>query len=519
MRELTSKVSVPVLCALLGVAACRDAPSGGPEKLHVLRPVTAPDGKPLSAPGPDGESWPVLEALPAGDPLVAVVADALDQQFAGEAAAVLRQVKTYVRTRLEPRGDADKRWLASAKTGSAVVLGAPEGLPRRGAFMRVEGDDKKAPDLLWVPVPRADLDVASGTLEQALAGRIGRLSAWLMLDRSARRVAADGTSTVAGGPWLVSDPLTALVDGYGLHLETVARRVSRSGKLGPPGSVEQAKDDAAMRVAAIMGGRYAYRAPEPTGPLTTPQAIGEFLSGWATARPPSRGEPWRGSQMVSVPGVVANVLNTLADDPAVALEAPPAKFFAPFYGDEAPAADALKKLPPTQVVELKILHALHERLAQPDAPAMPGVHTLVDGFVLNFPAAREAALKALLAGTFARVADTRSVGALEAAGVALTVTNEVLAGSRFPDGAVGAPVLVRLPRVTVARAGQGEGPLVFNLNAAMPWQLALMPGMPRDMGLELHGRLEKTPLTRLDELAGQIPAEAYSSLVPLVAQK
>ncbi|MEW5852279.1 MAG: hypothetical protein AB2A00_26045 [Myxococcota bacterium] len=511
-------VSCLVVFAVLGAVGCRKSAVGSPDTVLLLRPVTGEGGKVLLADAPGGGRWPVLQRAAPDDAVTVAAQEALDKQHAAESVAVLKQLKTYLRTRLGEGKGADKALVATAGGASAVVLGAPEGLPQRGAFLREGDDDKPAPELLWTPLPAADLDVPSGTLEQSLAGRIARLSMWLVLDRVVREVPAEWRATLVGSPWFVSDPVSALVEGYGLHVETVARRASRSGKLGPPGSVEGAKDDAAARVAAVMGGRYAYRAPEPPGALDTPQARGAFLDDWARQRPPQRGEVWRGSQMVCVAGVVANVLNALGDDPAVGLGVPASSFFAPFHGGKVPEDLDPRKLSPTLVVELKILHALHERLGQPNPPPMPGIHTVVEAFTLAFPGEREAALRALMSGTFARTADTRSVGTLEAAGAALNVTQEVLSGGRFPDGAVGPAIMVRLPSVTVVRGGV-EVPLVFNLNAALPWELDLIPGMPRDYSAQLHARLEKMPLGSIDELAGKIPAEAYSALVAVKAGK
>ena len=50
------------------------------------------------------------------------------------------------------------------------------------------------------------------------------------------------------------------------------------------------------------------------------------------------------------------------------------------------------------------------------------------------------------------------------------------------------------------------------LNAAMLWQLELIPGFLREDADRLAARIEKNPLLKVDELAGTIAADSFSAL-------
>lgn len=482
------RLSVLALSALVVMAGCKKSGFGEPGSLLVVKHAGM-------ARGPDGSGTTIVEKIPDDDPLAASVKSILAQQFAGDAWKVHQQVRAYVGA----QKDAGTKKLLEQPV--VIVLGAPAlALPATGlVWQHGEGETTPLPDVLYASIPLAESNADTGALEQALAGAIGQLSMRVMLSRAWARVPAWQHGSLPAHPWVLTDPMSALVQGYGLHLETLARRFSRSGKLTESLSVD-ASDAPTARIAAVTTNRYAHQPPPPTDTLRTPDERLAFVRSWMKQAPPLKGTLWRGAQMVGIPGVVANVLNTITDDPVVSLAETPNTLLAPFLGGKVPADFNVKSLHQSQPAELRLLHAVWARLGDKDAPAHPGVNSLVEAFGAEFPELREAGIKALISGTYARTASTAAQNGVEGTGMIARTIADVLSGALYPDGAVGGAVMARI------------GELTFNLNAAMPWQLEAVPGLLKEDVERLLGRLEKRPITKLDELAGSISAEAYSAL-------
>ncbi|MBI5497144.1 MAG: hypothetical protein HY904_19170 [Deltaproteobacteria bacterium] len=507
MRSVLAVIAAAAL-AVGGAASCRKDGKGLPRRGVVVLRAEAGEGAFATV---KGTRLPVARALTPDEGERAAVEEALASPSGKDAVLLLDRARDVVlHAGKESVGPAA---LATAGAPAAVVLGAPETPWARGLAVRDEKGGLTAyPELAWTSLPAADTSQEDGALEQALPGRVARLALGMVIQRALDRTGPDARSTLTGYPWLTMDPLTALLEGFDLHAQVLARRQSVSGKLSATVTVENARSAVDLRAAAVVHRRYDWRPAEPTEPLRTPEARAEFLRAWATGKPPAKGTPWNGTQAVGVPGVVAAALLLAGDDPLVAGGVPPGEFFPPFYAGTLPAGFEPGRLGGPVLFRLKLLKAALGRLNLADAPAYPGINHLLDAYAAEFPTERPAVQRALLQATQARTATMQGTQGVDGAAMAMRVTDEVLSGSRYPDGAVGVTVMVRLPQVAVPLPDGRTVALAFNLNGAMAWQLMLLPGLIAQDAERLQARLDKAPVERLQDLAGQIPAETYTAL-------
>lgn len=491
-------VAVQVLLAISASAGCKKEP---PKPVQVVGALLD-GGRVKTVPGPGGA--PLLLVQPLDAAAQARVDQVSTQPGAVQARETVERAKAYV---LHRKDAADARQQKRAASPVFVVVGAPDEPLGTGVALQAAPDAEPTPfvDALWTGLPAADA-AQDGALEQVLPGRLGKLALGLVVGRTLDRTPAGGFSSLQGGPWLLSDPVSAMVNGYDLLWQVLARKQSVSGKLDPQVSVEKATDALGVRCAAVMANRYVYRPADLPGLPHSAEERTAAVAAWVDARPPNRGPLWTGSQMVDVPGVAAGVLHALATDADMALAALDGALVKQFARTEADPAPT-----PNVAIHLKLLHAAFERLNAKDAPALPGIHSWMDAVSYALPEHKQAAVRALVTSTQARTASTAGNEGVEGGLNALTVLNEVLSGARFPDGAVAPAVMQAFPSVKWTDAAGVERPWVLNLNTALPWMWQQLPALHPEDAAGAAASIQKDPLTSPADVQKHLAGAALSA--------
>lgn len=477
----------------------------------------------------DGRKYPLLEKIETADTASAEIAKLLDAGMPKISLGLGQYAKKFMHSAIT----------SGAAKGTAEVYLEPlyihvkkgGNMPQCGFFLRENGRDADKTQAYYIEMPPDPTQ-----FETIFAHENGHLIDYYLGDLEFRKRPVRFVHTAPA----VTDYLTAYVEGWGIHFETLTADLTANAAARAMYTFDGAKGNAyfihaqdpmnlahkSKRYFWVKSNLFAFQRVYRACPGETAEnSVRNFVYNWMSADYDS-GAVRNAQQMLSSEGVAATFFYRLVCDPAVQKRYRDREFYAPFLsGDAAP--DPAARFTPLENAYLKIIFAKHELLKNYAKDKLESGGPLLFDFAAqyarSFPEDSKDVLTHFYMTTyFTTVLDDASAlyrnldcgahftlfdPALPKAAVqeAFNRIQGVLTSAATAEVSarcLGEPLWIQNDRFDL---GEKDSPMTLsiNLNAAEKFELLTLPGVDAPAAERFLARREKSIFFKsIDEIAG-----------------
>jgi len=477
---------------------------------EIVVPVLDSNHRVVTAPAPDGHSYPVFQVAPQSK-LVDEIKYTLDTSFAQQALRLDRYARSLILAkRREAHVAEDEEWLTSPMY---LLMSTEEGGFARFGFWLQDGTGKRR----LVLAGYVDLVVRDGLNDGIFAHELGHL-----ILKTLSGSLEDGQSRKMHQSMTVTDYPTAFDEGYAEHFEPLARDFDAP----KPGS-EVATDfdlfwlsaaDGQLRIDGVKRNLFIHRKPLPESAFEDPVELYRLFVDAETSTEFLPTKLKNGQQMMASEGVIATLFYRMVNDEQLRNHYREPSFYRPFLKNDSGRPENM--ITPAENVHLKLFAAMTElRGIKRDQPPIIG---LVEHYAKLFPDEAKriygdfiattwgATVSQPLASELARAAEDGGRGDIsafrrdDASSLFDSTIAEVTNGKRMLDANLGPELWIVNSEFRIASAmwvTDRQLPLTINLNAATEPELMTIAGMDFAVARKIvHLRNEKGFFRSLDDV-------------------
>jgi len=449
-------------------------------------PVLDSNHRVVTAPAPDGHSYPVFQVAPQSE-LVDEVKHTLDTSFAQQALRLDRYARSLILAkRREAHVAEDEEWLTSPMY---LLMSTEEGGFARFGFWLQDGTGKRR----LVLAGYVHLVVRDGLNDGIFAHELGHL-----ILKTLSGGLEDGQSRKMHQSMTVTDYPTAFDEGYAEHFEPLARDFDAP----KPGS-EVATDfdlfwlsaaDGQLRIDGVKRNLFIHRKPLPESAFDDPVDLYRLFvdAETSTAFLPTKLK--NGQQMMASEGVISTLFYRIVNDDQLRSHYREPSFYRPFLPDNSRRPE--DAITPAENVNLKLFAAMTE--LRGIKCAQPPMISLVEHYAKLFPDEAKriygdfiattwgATVSQQLASELARAAEDGGRGDIsafrrdDASSLFESTIAKVTDGGLALDANLGPELWIANPEFKIASAmwvTDRQLPLTLNLNTATEPELMTIAGV------------------------------------------